>query len=77
MQALKQLIVLRAVLQDPIWAAKHEQLLKLNSQLARSCTQSPLEYRKVALAAIQFGSRPHDLGLDADQAAQFCCKMMS
>ena len=64
-------------MQDPICEAKHDQLLKLNSSLAKACSQSPLEYRKVALAAVQLGSRPHDVGLNVEQAAQFCCKMMS
>ncbi len=63
-------------MQDPMWSQKHEELLNFNSQLAKCCTQKPLEYRKVALAAVQFGSRPHDLGLDTDQAVELCTKMM-
>ena len=62
--------------QDPVWELKHSQLLNFNDRLAKSCSQNPLEYRKVALAAVQFGSRPHDLGLDTEQAAQFCTKLM-
>lgn len=62
--------------QDPVWELNYSHFLKFNDQLARSCSQNPLEYRKVALAAVQFGSRPHDLGLDVEQATQFCTKMM-
>ncbi|KAL0046712.1 hypothetical protein WJX82_008116 [Trebouxia sp. C0006] len=66
----------RVALKDPMWSQKHDELLKFNSQLAKCCTQNPLEYREVALAAVQFGSRPHDLGLDTDQAMELCTKMM-
>jgi hypothetical protein len=59
-----------------MWSQKHDELLKFNSQLAKCCTQNPLEYREVALAAVQFGSRHHDLGLDTDQAMELCTKMM-
>ncbi|KAK9803026.1 hypothetical protein WJX72_005333 [[Myrmecia] bisecta] len=61
---------------DPVWDASFTQLSALNGQLAKSCVQNPLEYRTVALAAVQFGSRPHDLGLDTEQATEFCTKMM-
>ena len=64
------------MLQDPVWSQQYEEVLKFNGQLAKCCAQNPLEYRKVALAAVQFGSRPHDLGLDTDQAAELCTKMM-
>ena len=59
-----------------MWSQKHDELLKFNSQLAKCCTQNPLEYRKVALAAVQFGSRPYDLGLHTEQAVELCTKMM-
>lgn len=61
---------------DPAWRAVHDQLQGLNSQLVKACVQNPLEYRAVALAALQFAARPHDLGLDAQQAAEFCVKTM-
>ena len=61
---------------DPAWRAAHDQLQGLNSQLVKACVQNPLEYRAVALAALQFAARPHDLGLDAQQAAEFCVKTM-
>ena len=64
-------------MQDPVWSKIHDQMLEFNSQLAKTCTQNPLEYRKVALAAIKLSSRPHDLGVDVNQAAEMCSKMMS
>ena len=48
----------------------------MNGQLAKACIQNPLEYRATALAAVQFASRPHDLGIDAQQAVHFCTQMM-
>ena len=48
----------------------------LNGQLVKACVQNPLEYRAVAQSAVAFAARPHDLGLDARQAAEFCTKMM-
>ena len=62
--------------QDAAWEAAFAQLSELNGQLAKSCIQNPLEYRAVAGAAVAFGSRPHDLGLPAEQAAEFCIRMM-
>ena len=64
-------------MQDPVWSKTHDQMLEFNSQLAKTCTQNPLEYRKVALAAIKLSSRPHDLGVDVNQAAEMCSKLMS
>lgn len=61
---------------DPAWRATYERLQGLNSQLVRACVQNPLEYRAMAQAALQFAARPHDLGVDAAQAAEFCAKMM-
>lgn len=49
----------------------------MNEKLSRAAVQNPLEYRATALAAVQIGSRPHDLGLDAEQAAAFCTRFMS
>jgi predicted RNA methylase len=61
---------------DPVWKSAHDTLQQVNSQLVKSCVQNPLEYRVVAQAAVQFASRPHDLGLDAGHAAEYCMKMM-
>ena len=61
---------------DAAWLAAHDALQQVNSQLVKACVQNPLEYRAVAQAAVQFASRPHDLGLDAGQAAEFCMKLM-
>lgn len=61
---------------DPVWKAAFDGLQGVNSQLVKACVQNPLEYRAVAQAAVQFASRPHDLGLDLGQAAEFCMKMM-
>lgn len=63
-------------LADPAWRAAYDQLQGANGQLVKACVQNPLEYRAVALAALQFAARPHDLGLDAQQAAEFCVKTM-
>ncbi len=67
----------RLRMQDPAWHAAYKQLAELNGQLAKSCVQNPLEFRSVAAAAVAFGARPHDFGLDAEQAAEFCTKMMA
>lgn len=64
-------------LQDPWWKATFEEVGKVNEKLSRAAVQNPLEYRATALAAVQIGSRPHDLGLDAEQAAAFCTRFMS
>lgn len=63
--------------QDPLWKATFEEVGKLNEELSKATVQNPLEYRATALAAVQIGSRPHDLGLDAEQAAAFCARYMS
>ncbi|KAK9917705.1 hypothetical protein WJX75_007354 [Coccomyxa subellipsoidea] len=62
---------------DPWWKATFEEVGKVNEKLSRAAVQNPLEYRATALAAVQIGSRPHDLGLDAEQAAAFCTRFMS
>jgi hypothetical protein len=62
--------------QDPVWWAAHEALSGVNAQLAKACVQNPLEYRAVASAAVAFAARPHDFGLDAGQAAEFCARIM-
>ena len=61
---------------DPAWRAAFDRLQGLNGQLVKGCVQNPLEYRAVAQAALQLAARPHDLGVDAQQAADFCVKMM-
>lgn len=61
---------------DPAWRAAYDRLQGLNGQLVKACVQNPLEYRAVAQAALQFAARPHDLGLDTQQAAEFCVRMM-
>lgn len=63
-------------MQDEVWAAAHVQLVEVSGQLAKSCAQNPLEFRAVATAALAFAARPHDFGQDADQAAEFCSKLM-
>ena len=63
-------------MQDPLWQSSFDSLGQLNSQLVKACVQNPLEYRAVSTAAVAFASRPHDLGLDVDQAVEFCVKMM-
>ncbi|CAL8464828.1 g4363 [Coccomyxa elongata] len=62
---------------DPLWKATFEELGKINENLSKGTVQNPLEFRATALAAVQIGSRPHDLGLDAEQAAAFCTRYMS
>ncbi len=49
----------------------------MNQQLTRAVVQNPLEYRAVAMAAVDFGSRPHDLDMDVEQATAFCHRFMS
>ena len=77
LQLLPELPCIYCFLQDPAWHAAYKQLAELNGQLAKSCVQNPLEYRAVAAAAIAFGARPHDFGLDAEQASEFSTKMMA
>lgn len=64
-------------MQDPLWKAAFDDLSVMNGALSKAAVQNPLEYRSLALAAVQFGSRPHDLGLDPEQAAAFCTRFMS
>lgn len=63
-------------LADPVWQMAYERLQGLNGELVKACVQNPLEYRAVAQAALQFATRPHDLDIDAQQAADFCVKLM-
>lgn len=62
-------------LMDPAWKAAYDRLGQFNGELAKACVQNPLEYRATAEAAVQFASRPHDLGVDVQQAVEFCGKM--
>ena len=62
--------------QDLVWEAAYTQLSALNGQLAKACVQNPLEYRATASSAVAFASRSHDLGVDVEQATEFCTKMM-
>ena len=61
---------------DPMWKQVHDALEKGNAQLVKACVQNPLEFRAAAQAAVAFAARPHDLGLDPTQAAEFCMKLM-
>lgn len=64
-------------MQDPVWQAAHEQADAVSGEMAKACVQSPLEFRKTALAALALAARPADWGANAQAAADFCCKMMS
>lgn len=64
-------------MQDAVWETAFQRMSEINGQLAKSCVQNPLEFRSVASAAVAFGARPHDFGLDTDQAVDFCTKMMA
>ncbi|KAL4447971.1 hypothetical protein ABPG75_005190 [Micractinium tetrahymenae] len=63
-------------LMDPAWKAAFDRLSGLNEQLVKACVQDPLEYRAVARAALALAVRPHDFGVDAQQAAELCVKLM-
>lgn len=45
--------------------------------MVKACVQNPLEYRAMAMAALQFASRPHDVDVDVQQAVEFAVRMMS
>ena len=64
-------------MQDPIWKRIFDDFTAMNEQLSKAIIQNPLEYRSVAMAAVDLGSRPHDLDLDVEQAAAFCHRLMS
>lgn len=59
-----------------MWKAAYDGLQPLNGNIVRACVQNPLEYRAMALAALDLGTRPHDHGVDGAQAREFCVKMM-
>ncbi len=60
-----------------MWKAVYEDVNALNGQLSKAAIQNPLEYRKLAMAAVRIGSCPHDLGVDPQQAAALCNRFMS
>ena len=62
---------------DPVWKAQHDKMQATNSQLTRTIAQNPLEYRRVASAAVEIASRPGDVGADAQAAAEYLKRMMS
>ena len=63
-------------LYDDHWKSTLDRLESFNSQIVKSCVQNPLEYRFVAQSSIQFAARPHQFGLEAAQASEFCNRMM-
>ena len=63
--------------QDPLWKRVFDDYSAMNQQLSKAIVQNPLEYRSVAMAAVEFGASPHDLDMDAEQAANFCHRFMS
>ena len=60
---------------DPAWQSMHDALADLNGCLMKAIVQSPVEHRHAALAATAMASRPGDVGLDTDAAAQFFRRM--
>ena len=68
---------LACVMQDPTWKRVYDECSAMNAQISKAVIQNPLEFKAVAMAAVQFGSRPHDLDMDAEQAAAFCHRFMS
>jgi len=68
---------LYGALQDSGWKRVFDDFTAMNQQLTRAVVQNPLEYRAVAMAAVDFGSRPHDLDMDVEQATAFCHRFMS
>ena len=61
---------------DPKWGAAFAAAKKIDHALTKAVTQNPLEYRAVAEVAVAAGARPADLGLEAEQGAEFCVKYM-
>ena len=61
---------------DPKWGAAYAAAKKIDHALTKAVTQNPLEYRAVAEVAVAAGARPADLGLEAEQGAEFCIKYM-
>ena len=61
---------------DGVWKAACDRLEAFNSELVKSCVQSPLEYRFVSQSAIQLAARAADFRLEASQASEFASRMM-
>ena len=64
-------------MQDPLWKRIFDEFTAMNGELSKAIIQNPLEYRSVAMAAVDLGSRPHDLDLDVEHAVAFCHRLMS
>lgn len=62
---------------DPVWFQRVHRVQQLNKELMKAVAQNPKEYRSFAIAAVQMGSRPWDLDMDTDPAADFCTRFMS
>ena len=61
---------------DPQWKVTYSRMDKINSDMARDSAQQPLQFRKIAEAAVLMGSRPADFGLEAATAVNFCTRFM-
>lgn len=62
---------------DPVWKAQHDKMQTANVRLTRAMAQNPLEYRRVAQAAVSIASRPGDVGVDPGAASDYLKRMMS
>lgn len=62
---------------DPVWQAKHAALEQVSSALSQAAGQDPLQYRRVAQAAVRLAARPQDYGMDAGAAAAFLMQLAS
>ena len=64
--------------QDPTWQEAHSRISGLTGQIAqRPAFRAPWSCVQWPWPGIQMAQRPEDLGVDAEQAADFCLKMMS
>ena len=66
-----------APLFDPAWASCYAAMQPLSAAMSKALAQDPLEYRRMAQAAVALAARPQDHGVDAAAAAGFLCRMMS
>ncbi len=64
-------------LSDPVWRAAYDELAAANAALMKAIVQSPMEHRAAAVAATHMASRPGDIGIEADAAAQFFKRMFA
>ena len=62
---------------DPVWRAQHDKMQATNVQITRAMAQSPLEFRRIAEAAVDAAARPGDAGVDAAAAADYLKRIMS